>query len=153
MWKLRRNLSQTLLQNRELAKKLIRNSSIGKNDLVIEVGPGNGIILNELLEQAAHVIGIEVDFDIYKFLRKQHSGRANLSLYLGDALSFPVPRENYKVFSNIPFAIEGKLIRKFLNEANPPLDCYLVARRDLAERLSGLRGNNLFYVSNSTFFE
>ena len=64
MHKKRNLLSQNFLHDRELVKRLIRDSSIGKNDLVIEIGPGDGIILQELLKQAKHVIGIEIDFDL-----------------------------------------------------------------------------------------
>jgi len=147
----KRNLSQNFLFSRTLVKSLVRSSSIGKNDLVLEIGPGSGIILEELTKQAGHVIGIEIDFELYQNLKNKYSNRKNLTLYLGDALSFPVPREKYKVFSNIPFAIEGELIRKFLNEANAPVDCLLVVRRDLAERLC--QKNTLFNIANRPFFE
>src|SRR5687767_11452600 len=112
MYKQRNLLSQNFLHDRELVKRLIRDSSIGKNDLVIEIGPGDGIILRQLLHQAKKIIGIEIDFDLYNNLKRQYSNQENLNLYLGDILSFPVPRGPYKVFSNIPFAIEGGLIRK-----------------------------------------
>ncbi|HVZ11710.1 MAG TPA: rRNA adenine dimethyltransferase family protein [Patescibacteria group bacterium] len=147
----KRKLSQNFLWNRELVKKLVESSSIGKNDLVIEIGPGDGIILNELAENAGKVIGVEIDYDMFARLKQRHTHETNIELFLGDALSFPVPRGPYKVFSNIPFAIEGKLTRKFLNEHNPPTDCFLIVRKDLAERL--IKKNTQFHSQHSPFFE
>jgi 16S rRNA A1518/A1519 N6-dimethyltransferase RsmA/KsgA/DIM1 with predicted DNA glycosylase/AP lyase activity len=144
-------LSQNFLHNRELVKKLIRDSSIGKNDLVLEIGAGDGIILDQLLDVSSQVIAIEIDFGLYKTLEQKYSDRNNLNLYLGDALNFPTPRTKYKVFSNIPFALEGELVRKFLDDSNPPEDIYLIVRGDFAERLC--KKNTLINISNSPFFE
>ncbi|HVZ67344.1 MAG TPA: rRNA adenine N-6-methyltransferase family protein [Patescibacteria group bacterium] len=151
MLKLRKPLSQNFLHDRSLVNRLVGLSSIGKLDLVLEIGPGDGIILESLLDRARQVIGIEIDFDLYQRLQQRYKNRANLSLYLGDVLALPAPRGPYKVFSNIPFSIEGQLIRKFLDDPNPPEDCFLVVRRDLAERL--LRQNTLFGATYGPFFE
>lgn len=54
-------------------------------------------------------------------------------------LHYRLPSHTYKVFANIPFSIQGKLVRKLLDASNPPEDCYLVLRKDFAMRLGGIR--------------
>ena len=135
----RRALSQVFLKNRPLIKKLIRRSSIGKNDTVLEIGPGTGNITEELLHVARKVIVVEIDPTLTKLLRSKYFDNQNLTLHQMDFMHFQLPNYPYKVFANPPFSIQGKLVRKLLDATNPPEDCYLVLRKDFAYRLGGIR--------------
>ncbi len=146
-------LSQNFLHNRKLVTRLVGRSSIGKKDLVLEIGPGRGIITRVLLEQAGHVVAVELDAGLYQDLRQTFARQENLTLCHGDILSFPLSRLPYKVFANIPFAIEGKIIRKLLEDDNPPQDCFLVVMRELALRLANEQGAGLFGARHRPWFE
>ena len=135
----RRALSQVFLINRLLISKLIRRSSIGKNNTVLEIGPGTGNITTELLSVARNVIAVEIDQSLTKLLQEKFQMTQNLTLYQMDFMQYPLPNYPYKVFANPPFSIQGKLVRKLLNAKNPPEDCYLVLRKDFAYRLGGIR--------------
>lgn len=153
VYKFRRKiLSQNFIYDRTLIKKLVRGSSIGFQDTVLEIGPGKGFITSELLQVAKRVIAVELDHKLVLHLQKFFGNNPKLDLYLADFLNFPIPRTQYKVFANIPFSIEGKIVRKLIEDKNPPEDCYLVVRRDLAERLSGVMGNNQFSIKNRPWF-
>lgn len=147
----RKLLSQNFLHNQKLVSQLIGSSSIGKKDLVIEIGPGKGILTKELLAHAGHVIAVELDSYWYKELQKL--GMNNLTLYNSDFLSYSLPKLPYKVFANIPFAIEGKIIRKLLSDPNPPMDCYLVIMNELAHRLAAHRTENMFSLMHKPWFD
>lgn len=149
----RKILSQNFIYNRTLIKKLVRGSSIGFQDTVLEIGPGKGFITSELLQVAKRVIAVEIDPKLVLHLDKFLGKNPKMDLYLSDFLDFHLPRTQYKVFANIPFSIEGKIVRKLLEDRNSPEDCYLVVRRDLAERLSGMVGNNLFSIKYKPWFE
>ena len=155
MLKLRRRLrlSQNFLRNRILVRELVRRSSIGSIDLVLEIGPGEGIITRELLAVARRVVAVELDDRLYCFLKKNFCGNRNLIIHQGDALRAPLPHGPYKVFANIPFAIEGRLIRRLLHSSNPPDDCYLVVRKSVAERLAGLYREGLFSILHKPWFD
>jgi len=133
----RSRLSQNFLYDSRLVAKLIRLSSIGKKDFVLEIGPGKGIITQPLLDKANIVLGIELDYRWCNHLRKRFKNQFNFLLYQGNFLEFPLPLSQYKVFANLPFAIEGKAIRKLIEAKNPPEDCCLVIRKELAIRLTG----------------
>jgi len=148
----RLSLSQNFLHNQELVNQLIGRSSIAKKDLILEIGPGKGIITQQLVKQANQVIAIELDQPLYYYLKKKFSSTPNLKLYHQDFLNFNLPQKPYKVFANLPFAIEGKTIRKLLNTNHPPQDSYLVIRRDLANRLVGITYNSQFSILNKPWF-
>jgi len=133
----RRQLSQNFFYSRKLIKQLIRQSSIGINDIVLDIGTGKGIITEELCKKVNKVIAIEIDTSFYLYLRNKLKLNSNVEFINQDFLMYKLPRYRYKVFANIPFSIEGKIIRKLLTASNPPQDSYLVMRKDLAERLSG----------------
>lgn len=149
----RKLLSQNFLHSRRLVADLLASSSLGKTDLVLEIGPGKGIITEELISRSAHVIGVELDSYRFTFLKEKFSQIKNLLLYNEDILNFSLPRIPYKVFSNIPFSIEGKIVRKLIDAPNPPVDCYLVVIKELAERLSGLEGENQFSLCHKPWFD
>lgn len=152
MYRQKKLLSQNFLHNRELVKKLIRGSSLGKNDLVLEIGPGKGIITEELVNNVQCLIAVEIDYSWYNYLRNKFRSVTNLTLYHEDFLNFHLPFFPYKVFANIPFSIEGKTIRKLIDAKYPPEDCYLVMREEVAYRLSGRYGENLFSLSHKPWF-
>jgi 23S rRNA (adenine-N6)-dimethyltransferase len=149
----RKLLSQNFLHNRKLVNRLVGTSSIGNNDLVLEIGPGKGIITESLLSKAAHVIAVELDGYCYNFLLKEFASETNLSLYRGDFMTHPLPRLDYKVFANLPFAIEGRIIRRLIEAPNPPQDCYLVVMSDLANRLLARKSPNMFSALHTPWFD
>lgn len=149
----RKLLSQNSLYNRALIHFLVRNSSIGQNDTVLEIGPGKGFITSELLKTAQKVIAVEVDKKLVFHLRQRFNLNPKFQLYCGDFLKQDLPTCHYKVFANIPFSIEGQIVRKLLDSPNSPDDCYLVVVRDLAERLSGVPKNNLFSLTHLPWFD
>lgn len=144
MFQSKRSLSQNFLYNRQLVKYLLGKSSIGKNDTVLEIGPGKGIITQELSRVSNQVIAVELDTEIVDFLNNKVA--ENVILFQGDALKFPLPSSNFKVFSNPPFYIEGKLIRKLLNAKNPPSETCLVLIKKPALRWAGKKTNSMFSI-------
>lgn len=145
--------SQVFLKDRDLVVSLIERSSIGSRDIVLEIGPGQGIITRELVKRAGRVIAVEKDPQMCQALSGLVRDSNNLELYQTDALSFPLPKEPYKVFANIPFAIEGKLIRRLINAKNPPQDAYLVMRREVAERMAGVPKESQFSILHKPWFD
>lgn len=154
MYKLQRKLlSQNFLYCRKLVAKLVDNSSISPQDLVLEIGPGKGIITEQLVKRTKKVIVVELDGNWYQYLKVKFHQTSNLNLYQQNFLNFLLPKKPYKVFANLPFSIEGKIIRKLINAPNPPQDCYLVVQKELAYRLSAPFKQNLFSITHKPYFD
>lgn len=130
-------LSQNFVWNRELVSRLIRSSSIGKNDIVLEIGSGKGILTSELLNVANKVFAVELDQRLFHSLETKYANTKNLRLYNQDFLRFQLPSKPYKIFSNIPFRLTGEIIRKLLRAENPPEDTYLIVQEEAAHKLLG----------------
>lgn len=153
-YKVRRKLlSQNFLYSRTLINSLVRRSSIGQNDTVLEIGPGKGFITAELLKVAKKVIAVELNKNLVLHLKKFLGHYLNLQLHQIDFLKFSLPNFSYKVFANVPFSKEGEIIRKLLDTKNPPEDCYLIVDKRLALRLSGISHENQFSLKHKPFFD
>lgn len=148
----RKLYSQNLLHSSKLIEQLVGKSSIDHDDLVVEIGPGKGIITYELLHQAQHVIAVEIDHRWYEYLHTRFPDKSKFTLYNQDFLSWNLPRLPYKVFANVPFAIEGKIVRRLIEADNPPTDAYLVVMKELGYRLAAPYKENMFSIMHKPFF-
>ena len=146
-------LSQVFLKDSNLARKLVFGSSITKNDIVIEIGPGRGILTDQLADKAARVIAIEKDPVLARALQEKYVNKPNVQIIQGDILNYRLPDFPYKVFSNIPFAIEGELVRIFLNTRSPLQDGFLFMRREYAMRFAGTPRESQFHITYSPWFD
>lgn len=64
----KKSLGQNFLKNKKIAHNMVRAGNVSAGDVVVEVGPGKGILTEALLETDAKVIAIEKDDELIKFL-------------------------------------------------------------------------------------
>ncbi|MFH0806100.1 MAG: rRNA adenine dimethyltransferase family protein, partial [Patescibacteria group bacterium] len=114
-------MGQNFLINENTLKKIIKAANLNKNDTVLEVGPGLGILTKELAEKAKKVMTIEKDEKIVEALREELEEYKNIEIICGDILDIlgTVPSTlgtvpNYKVVANIPYYLTSHLIRTLL---------------------------------------
>lgn len=130
--------SQNFLKNSKLVEKIINQSSIGPQDVVYEIGPGKGIITEQLAKKRAKVIGIEKDEELYKKLSQKFKDNDRIKIRHDDFLSYNLPvNEKYKIFSNIPFNLTADIIDKLTSAINPPEDMYLIIQDEAARKFAG----------------
>jgi len=130
--------SQNFLRSRELIKKLLNKSSICSNDLVLEIGPGKGIITEQLARGCIKVIGVEKDRKLCDGLFQKFRENNKVEIKCEDFLKYRLPaEEKYKIFSNIPFNLTADIIGKITSADNPPEDAYLIVQEEAAQKFSG----------------
>jgi len=129
--------SQNFLVSNELVRSLIRKSSLSSDDIVFEIGAGEGIITQELLKKSKKVVAFELDRDLLNKLSEKFRTERLLELRNEDFLNCDLPSYSYKVFSNIPFNITSSIIKKLTLEASPPEDSYLIVQKEAAMRFVG----------------
>ncbi|MFH1032033.1 MAG: rRNA adenine dimethyltransferase family protein [Chloroflexota bacterium] len=135
--------SQNFIRQPGVVRELLGLSNINLRDLVIEIGPGKGMITRELLKQAGRVIAVERDAKFAEELSSLNI-RGNLQLVICDFLKWQPPQEEYKVFSNIPFNYTADIVGKLTSSDNLPTDIYLIMQEAAAYRFAGMR-----YYKNS----
>ncbi len=129
--------AQNFLHNPRLVRDLVTQSSLGGDDLVLEIGPGDGAITSALIGACRHVIAVEMDPRQVERLRKRFGQDSRLTLFGGDFLDFPLPASRYKVFASIPYHATAAIVGKLTTGVAPPDDAYLVMQREAADRFMG----------------
>ena len=111
----RKNLGQHFLKSKTIAKSVASNAGITRNDVILEIGTGHGILIPYLCKNAKQVYSIEKDKNLY-LTAKSNFDYSNLVLEYGDGFN---SNHNFSIFiSNLPysksrFAVEWLLGKKF----------------------------------------
>jgi len=147
--------SQNFLKNPEFVATLIDKTNINPFDTIVEIGPGKGIITRQLSKRAARVIAVEYDHELASRLKDELKNEHNIEIIKADFLRWNLPREQYKVFSNIPFNMTADIINKLLNRNNPPVATYIIMQDRAAERFMGspVSKNSQMSILLQPFFE
>jgi 23S rRNA (adenine-N6)-dimethyltransferase len=146
-------ISQNFIKDPRLVTALIERSSLGPEDLTVEIGPGKGIITAQLAQRCKQVIAIEKDPALADILRQMFESRSNVTICCADFLDYPLPCEPYKVFSNIPFNVTSAIITRLTTATNPPRDTYLVLQKEAAEMYLGVPHESLRSILLQPWFE
>ena len=132
-------LGQNFLIDKQIALKEIESANLKKNDIVLEIGPGNGILTQLLAEKVKKVIAIEIDKNLVRKLKDILP--QNVLLINNDVLNVDfkkLPRFN-KIVSNLPFQISSLITFKFLEyEFDIAI---LIYQKEFAERMVAVPGN------------
>jgi len=138
----KKSLGQNFLKSDMIADDIVMAADLKPDDIVLEIGPGTGILTERLVKSAKEVWAIEKDYDLVENLRKRITAK-NLKLIHQDALWFSSHAlgVNYKVVANIPYNITSPLIRKFIEGENKPELLVLMVQKEVAERICAKAGD------------
>ena len=130
--------SQNFLHSRALVKRLIGMTNIAGDDVVVEIGPGRGIITKQLAKVCSKVIAIEYDVGLCEKLRRDLRAMGNVAIRCGDFLTYDLPAHEFKIFANIPFNITSAIMAHITTGLHLPTDAYLIVQEEAARKYSGL---------------
>jgi len=151
-------LGQSFLVNEKALQGLVEAADISKNDTIVEVGSGPGIITKALAENAKRVIAVEKDKKLVPILADQIKEYANVEIVEGDILRFDpkkygLANNSYKLVGNPPYYLTSRLFRTFLeNIASRPSRIVLTIQKETAQKIvSDPPRMNLLSVSVQVF--
>jgi 16S rRNA (adenine1518-N6/adenine1519-N6)-dimethyltransferase len=129
----KQRFGQHFLVDCSVAEREIQYAGITKDDIVLEIGPGKGIITELLAQKAKQVVAIEIDQRLVEQLKKTLP--SNVMLISKDALEvdFRTMLRFTKIVSNLPFEISSPITFKFLESSF--IKAILIYQKDFAERL------------------
>ena len=146
--KAKKHLGQHFLTSRAVIKDMLKVASPKVNEIVVEVGPGKGVLTEVLLKTGARVIAIETDPDMVRVLKSKFSDQIHsqqLTLVEGDILKIAIEDytdSEYKVVANIPYYITGVLLRKFLSAIKQPSSITVLIQKEVAQRIAKSKKEN-----------
>ena len=148
----KKSLGQNFLMHRQTAERIVKAADLPKNALVLEVGPGTGMLTQELLNLGYRVLAVEADFSLMPELETRFAteiGQGRLTLKGADIRAFDSRsiEEPYHLVANIPYYITGEIIRQFLTAPNQPVSMTLLVQKEVAERIARSKKESLLSLS------
>lgn len=148
------SISQNFIRDRRLVVALLDLVNIKTTDLVLEIGPGAGIITKELARRAGSVIAIEKDENLAHRLNRTFVDiYPNVQIINADFLSWQVIRRQHIVVSNIPFNLTANILNKLLIEDSYMNAAYLIVQEEAAGKFVGLPQATLASMITKIDFE
>jgi 16S rRNA (adenine1518-N6/adenine1519-N6)-dimethyltransferase len=141
----KRDLGQHFLVDDNIVGVAGRLADLQANDVVLEVGPGLGILTAFLADRVRYVHAVEIDFGLAPHLHERFGNRSNVSLVFGDALEQPLAELQpapSKFVSNLPYNVATPLIAESL-DGLPTVDVWcLMVQREVADRIFSRPGRS-----------
>jgi 16S rRNA (adenine1518-N6/adenine1519-N6)-dimethyltransferase len=127
----KKEYGQHFLVDRNILDVIGRLAELGPEDVVLEIGPGQGVLTRYLAERVGRVHAIEIDRALEPALRELP---ANVDLVFGDALQVELPEDATKLVANLPYNVATPLVVESLDGLpSVGLWCVMV-QREVAER-------------------
>ena len=135
----RKSLGQNFLHDPNMLDKIVALAELTADDVVLEIGPGTGLLTERLTQVARRVTAVEVDERLQPLLEAIVAAHPNLNIIYQDILHVDMAKlfgsEPYVVVANLPYYITSAILRHLL-EINERPRCLLVTvQMEVAERI------------------
>ncbi len=157
----KKSLGQHFLNNDRVPGLMAQAGDVKKGDIILEIGPGTGMLTKTLLDHGGTVLAIEADARAIIVLKERFSAEIQdkrLTLIHGDirtldldSLSQHLKNGGYKVIANIPYYLSGMLFRIFLETDVQPTDMVFLVQKEVAERIVRDKKESLLSLSVKVF--
>lgn len=142
----RKRFGQHFLTDRATVERIVDAISPGAEDLLVEIGPGRGVLTRPLLDRCQRLHAVEIDRDLAAELSATLAKRDNFVLHVGDALRFDFRRLSeelqrpLRVVGNLPYNISTPLLLRLLSQIDVITDLIVMVQKEVALRLAAEPG-------------
>lgn len=131
-----KTLGQNFLIDRKALEKIVLAAEVSENDVIVEVGPGPGVLTHELLALGGRVEAVELDDRILPVLAETTAEwKKNLTVYNQSVLEFFPSQSSYKLVANIPYYLTSPILHHFLEMKKKPEVMVLLVQKEVAEKI------------------
>lgn len=143
-----RVLGQNFLIDANILNILLDAAELVHRDVVLEVGPGLGVLTEGLLNRAGRVIAVEKDGRLFQWLEKRFIDFPSLGILHSDILdvdlSALLTQGVNKCVANLPYAVASRFLVELLGASKPPERIVVTVQLEVAERFAAMPGTHDF---------
>ena len=145
--KARKRFGQNFLHDPSVINRIIRSIAPRNDDHIIEIGPGQGALTNQLQSTASRMDVVELDRDLIPFLKLQFGLNDNFHIHEADALKFDFSTlqqqdEQLRIVGNLPYNISTPLIFHLVSYADIVKDMHFMLQKEVVDRMVAGAGDN-----------
>jgi 16S rRNA (adenine1518-N6/adenine1519-N6)-dimethyltransferase len=162
--KAKKRLGQHFLVDEDVLDHILSAAELSSEDIVVEVGPGLGVLTEKLAERVAGVIAVELDFKLASILREVLASFSNIKIVPADILKI-TPRQllednlatselgkGYKVVANFPYYIASPILRHFLEASLKPSLMVVMVQKEVGEAIVATPGKMSLLTVATQFY-
>jgi len=155
-FQLSKSLGQNFITDKSVIEKIVEGSDVGEEDLVIEIGPGIGVLTAEAAESAAKVVAIEIDKKLIPILAETLADYDNIRVVNQDILKTDIneiireEREagsftgGVKIMGNLPYYITTPIIMGILENGVEADSITIMMQKEVADRIKATPGGKIY---------
>ncbi|MDP2763026.1 MAG: 16S rRNA (adenine(1518)-N(6)/adenine(1519)-N(6))-dimethyltransferase RsmA [Enterobacteriaceae bacterium] len=137
---IKKNLGQHFLTNKKIINTIISSMNISENDIIIEIGPGTGVLTSHLEKKAKELHIIEIDTNLIPILKTKFNFSNKVHIYNQDILKININEitnnnKNIRIIGNIPYKISTKLIFNLIKFKKNIKDIFLMLQKEVVLRM------------------
>ena len=141
----RKALGQHFLVSKRVQQHIINAAELNREDVVVEVGPGLGVLTRELAREARRVTAVELDAELARALAREFAGDAAIRVIQADARTIGYDQllegeTRYKVVANLPYYAANPIVRRFLESVPKPEFMVIMVQREVARNMAAPPG-------------
>jgi 16S rRNA (adenine1518-N6/adenine1519-N6)-dimethyltransferase len=142
----KKSLGQNFLIDPNQQRRIVAALEPAPDDIVLEIGPGQGALTRHLAGTVRRLICVELDDDLAAALAARYNGRADITVVHADFMHVDVAAlvadvRTIKVVGNIPYSITSPLIFRLLERDLRPRRIVLMVQQEVAERIVARAGD------------
>lgn len=148
-------LSQNFLIDGNIVRKIVKLAEVGSGDTVLEIGPGPGVLTEEILAQGAHVIAVEKDRKFAAALHRLQTKDGRLQVFEDDILEWDFAahlKPRSKLVANLPYNITTPILSHFMPHKELFQTVTVMVQKEVGERFLARPGSKS-YGSLSLFVQ
>lgn len=136
----KKSLGQNFLVDENIARKIIKFVAPSPEDIVIEIGPGFGVLTKYLIPEVKKIVAVEIDRHLVRELESGFGQHENFELVAGDFLEFEIAAvaaggRTVRVLGNVPYHITSPVIFKIFDQRVFVRDMILMIQKEVARRI------------------
>lgn len=142
----RKSLGQHFLSDIGTASRILKAADLSEDDVVVEIGPGRGVLTKRLVQRVKRVIAVELDGELATDLPERLEFPENLTCVEADArfvdlAELIAPATSYKVVANLPYYAANPIVRRLLESEPKPSLLVVMVQQEVAKNMVALPGN------------
>ncbi len=143
--KAKKGLGQHFLIDEKALETIIIAAELSPEDIVIEVGPGLGVLTIELARRAGKVIAVELDTKLASLLKRRLASLPNVNIVNADILKVSPTQllgeeNNYKVVANLPYYVTSPILRYFVEASPKPSLMVVMVQKEVGTAIAASPG-------------
>jgi len=160
----KKRLGQHFLIDEAVLERILSAVELSPGDIVVEIGPGLGILTEGLAKRGARVIAVELDSKLVALLKKRLATFSDVKIIHADILKV-APRQllqnnlaaselarGYKVIANLPYYITSPVLRHFLEAQPRPSEMVVMVQKEVGEAIAAAPGNMSLISVKTQFY-